>query len=97
MSRTNPREETDLSVTILRGGKQGRVQLRNISSTGASGSAPFPPGLNADVQMVLKGKVVECKVVWARGRDFGVAFARPLSPSALKALLGTKGGVGEES
>ncbi|MDX3911214.1 MAG: PilZ domain-containing protein [Sphingobium sp.] len=91
MARTDPREDTDLSVTILRGGKQGRVQLRNISSTGASGSAPFPPGLNADVQMVLRGNVVECKVVWARGRDFGVAFGSPLPPDALQALLGGGG------
>lgn len=89
MSRIDQRADTDISVTIVRAGKQGRAQLRNISRAGASASAPFPPGLNEDVQMICKGQVVESKVAWARGREFGLMFLRPLTVAKLQALLGT--------
>ncbi|WP_281822400.1 PilZ domain-containing protein [Sphingobium sp. BS19] len=88
MSRIGQRAETALNVTIMRGGKQIRAQVQNLSITGANASAPFPPGLNEDVQMICKGKILDCKVVWAKGRTFGLAFKSPLSEAALQDLVG---------
>ncbi|MGK2910531.1 MAG: PilZ domain-containing protein [Sphingobium sp.] len=87
MSRIDQRADTDLTITILRGGKQGRAQLRNLSRTGASASAPFPPGLNEDVQMICRGQVLDCKVAWAQGRVFGLSFVQRLSEDKLQTML----------
>lgn len=89
MSRIDQRADMDVSITIMRAGKQGRAQLRNVSRSGASASAPFPPGLNEDVKMICKGQIVDCKVAWARGREFDLSFRNPLSVAKLQALLGT--------
>lgn len=83
------RADTDIGITILRAGKQGRAQLRNVSRSGASASAAFPPGLNEDVQMICGGQVVDCRVAWARGREFGLSFQSPLTVAKLQAILGT--------
>lgn len=91
MSRIDQRADTDLTITILRGGKQGRAQLRNLSRTGASASAPFPPGLNEDVQMICRGQIIDCKVAWAQGRLFGLSFVQRLTEGKLQTMLGTSG------
>lgn len=88
MSRTDQRTDAESSITIILGGKQGRAQLRNLSRTGASASAAFPPGLNEDVQMICKGLVIDCKVAWAQGRDFGLSFTSRLTADKLQRLLG---------
>ena len=85
-SRSNSRTELALSATIVRSGKQMRVVLRDVSAGGAAATTPFPPGPKEQVRLSSQGVAIGCRVVWARGKSFGLVFDQPLTPSQLSAL-----------
>jgi hypothetical protein len=82
MTRLARRSETKIPVTLWRGGQMGRATLHDLSVKGASAEAPFPPGPRETVQISRNRVRIDCQVIWARGKAFGIAFTPPLDNDA---------------
>ncbi|MGV3769866.1 MAG: PilZ domain-containing protein [Sphingobium phenoxybenzoativorans] len=91
MHRAGQRIDVAIDVTLLRGGKQVRARLINLSATGVNAVAAFAPGPKEAVQILWNGKALPCHVVWARANSFGLAFDRPLAPSILASFVDSAG------
>lgn len=83
MDRDRARTKVDLGVTLIRGGRVSRAELRDLSVTGAALWAPFPPGNHERIAIARNGLSLDARVVWARGKAFGVMFGKPLDPEHL--------------
>ena len=64
-----------------------RVHLLDLSCTGALVYAENAPPAGTIVRLACPVSLGAARVVWSRGKRFGVAFAAPLRPDALDALI----------
>ena len=82
---------TDRELRLVHGSEVQRVQLTNVSATGArlQKLAPLP----RDTRVVLchLHHKFPAKVVWSNERQTGVTFIEPLSNADLQTLAGTVG------
>ena len=68
------------------GGSRARIHLLDLSRGGALVYAQVPPPVGSILRFVEPACLAAARVVWVRGKRFGVAFAAPLS-DALVALI----------
>ncbi|MBA3897871.1 MAG: PilZ domain-containing protein [Sphingomonadaceae bacterium] len=88
MKRISPRSTIDVAVTLSRGGRTSRAMMRDISPDGASVSAQFPPGSDETISIARNGMSLAARVVWARGKAFGIVFKPALDPEQIYAITG---------
>ncbi|HEX7781628.1 MAG TPA: PilZ domain-containing protein [Sphingobium sp.] len=87
MHRSGQRVDLAIDVTMLRGGRQVRAHLSNLSSTGANAAAAFAPGPKEAIHLLWNGRAIPCHVVWARNTVFGLKFEKPLAPAILASMV----------
>ena len=85
--RTEPRFHLFLPATIRSGAAANRIQLRDLSCSGAQAEALRPPPAGSAVTLVRDELVVEAKVAWNRGMRFGLTFGAPIRPTELLVQL----------
>ena len=73
-------------------GGSKRIHLLDLSETGALASGTEPPLAGGLVSLVCGDLRRSARVVWVRGRRFGLAFVMPLTADQLNGVLqlGTK-------
>ena len=67
-----------------------RVHLLNISTGGALVYADSVPPVGEQVQLACGISLGSARVQWSSGRRFGVAFAHPIGPAQIEAVIGTQ-------
>ncbi|HEX8640579.1 MAG TPA: PilZ domain-containing protein [Allosphingosinicella sp.] len=81
--RSEPRFPVFLAATARNGTAAARVQLRNLSRSGALAEAPRPPAQASRVVLARDGLLVAAEVVWVSGMRFGLAFDQPIRATDL--------------
>lgn len=64
-----------LPATIRTGAAASRVQLRNLSCSGAQAESLRPPAAGSSVTLTRDDLIVEARVAWVCGMRFGLSFA----------------------
>ena len=85
--RGEPRFPMFLAATARNGPAASRVQLRNLSRSGALAEALRPPLEGDLVTLAREELLVEADVVWVRGIRFGLRFRKPLRATDLLVQL----------
>ena len=85
--RTEPRFPLFLAAMAHNGPTASRVQLRNLSRSGALGEALRQPPEGGTVVLARGELLVEADVVWVRGIRFGLRFRQPLRATELLVQL----------
>ena len=86
--RHAPRTKIFQPAQMVRGeGGTSRVHLLNISATGALVYGEQVPGVGEDVRLVCGIPLGAARVEGTDGRRFGLAFAAPLVPAEIEALV----------
>jgi hypothetical protein len=68
-------------------GQTTRVHLLNVSTTGALVYGDAAPGIGEELSLACGIALGEARVAWRVGRRFGVAFARPIAPAQVEAMV----------
>ncbi|WP_171982508.1 PilZ domain-containing protein [Sphingomonas sp. LM7] len=68
-------------------GAPKRVHLLNVSTGGALVYGDSPPNVGTQVQLACGISLGSARVQWSSGRRFGVAFARPIGPAEIEAIV----------
>lgn len=76
-----------LAASLRIGGDSRRVQLRNLSRSGALAEALRPPPAGNPVTLAANGLLAEAQVEWVRGSRFGLSFRQPLRATDLLVQL----------
>lgn len=76
-----------LPATIRTGAGAARVQLRNLSCSGAQAESLRPPGQGSRVTLTRDELIVEARVAWVSGIRFGLSFAQPIRATDLLVQL----------
>lgn len=71
-------------------GEPARVHLLNISTGGALVYAEHVPAVGEQVQLACGVPLGAARVQWSSGRRFGVAFAEPIGPAKIEAVIRTQ-------
>ena len=69
------------------GAAQTRIHLLDLSRGGALVYAQQPPAVGSIVRFVEPACLSAARVVWARGKRFGVAFAAPISDTLIDMVI----------
>ena len=69
------------------GATQNRIHLLDLSRGGALVYAQQPPAVGSIVRFVEPSCLSAARVVWARGKRFGVAFAAPIGDSLIDLVI----------
>ena len=85
--RAEPRFPLFLAAMTHSGPTASRVQLRNLSRSGALGEALRPPQEGGRVMLARGELLVEADVMWVRGIRFGLRFREPLRATELLVQL----------
>ena len=85
--RTEPRFALFLAAMAHNGPTASRVQLRNLSRSGALAEALRPPREGSTVTLARGELLVEADVIWVRGIRFGLRFRQPLRATELLVQL----------
>jgi len=85
--RGEPRFPLFLAATARSGTASARIQLRNLSRSGALAEALRPPSLGSRVVLAREGLLTAAQVVWVSGMRFGLAFEQPIRATDLPLQL----------
>ena len=85
--RAAPRIKIFMPTDLEVGGRSMRAHLLDLSVTGALAYAPIPPQEGASVQLACGVALRRATVMWVAGPRFGLAFALPLTPAQVDAVL----------
>ena len=77
-----------LPATVRAGAGASRVQLRNLSCSGAQAESLRPPPQGSNVTLTRDQLIVEARVAWVSGMRFGLSFADPIGANDLLVQLG---------
>jgi PilZ domain-containing protein len=72
-----------LPATVRSGPASSRVQLRNLSCSGAQAESLRPPPEGASVTLTRDELIVEARVAWVSGIRFGLSFDQPIRATDL--------------
>lgn len=75
-------------ATLYFGRTAAPIQLLDLSLTGALALADAPPVEGTMISVACASEHVAARVVWKRGKRFGLAFAHPLDPEQAEAMAG---------
>ena len=64
-----------------------RVHLLDLSQTGALAYADAPPPAGSIVRLACPASLGAARVVWVKGKRFGLAFAASITAAQLDAIL----------
>ena len=76
-----------LPASIRSGAGTSRVQLRNLSCSGAQAESLRPPPTGSSVTLTRDQLIIEARVAWVTGMRFGLSFADPIRTTDLLVQL----------
>jgi hypothetical protein len=85
--RAEPRFPLFLAATARQGSGTTRIQLRNLSRSGALAEALRPPAEGSSVTLARDDLLVQARVAWVEGMRFGLAFDEPIRATDLLVQL----------
>lgn len=74
-------------VTLRVGHDEMRGHFLDLSSSGALAHCETPPAAGAYVAVAALGMEASGRVMWARGKRFGIQFSQPLTDEAMETLI----------
>ncbi|ANI78299.1 PilZ domain-containing protein [Sphingobium sp. EP60837] len=74
-------------VTLRVGSAEMRGHFLDLSSSGALAHCETPPVAGAYIFVSALGMEASGRVMWARGKRFGIQFSQPLSEEAVEKLI----------
>lgn len=74
-------------VTLSFGGAEMRAHFLDLSSSGALAHCETPPVSGSYVSVEALGLAASGRVMWARGKRFGIQFSLPLTEAETNALI----------
>ena len=78
-------------VALRTNGLEMRAHFLDLSFSGARAHADAPPRIGSLVTIEALGLTMTGRVMWVKGKRFGVQFSRSLNQSDIDALIGTLG------
>ena len=75
-------------VALHYGGITARAHFLDLSCSGALAHSETPPLAGSYVAVEATGLERTGRVMWARGKRFGIQFSQPLSDADVEALVG---------
>ena len=76
-----------LPASVRSGAATSRVQLRNLSCSGAQAESLRPPPTGSPVTLTRDGLIVAARVAWVSGMRFGLSFGEPIHATDLLVQL----------
>lgn len=92
--RCEERERVLITAYLRIDGRSLRSVLLNISRAGAMMASVSPPVVGASVTLLCEGLEAPGKVVWLKGYQFGISFARRIDHRQVAAIIALAGGKG---
>ncbi|HKT75158.1 MAG TPA: PilZ domain-containing protein [Sphingobium sp.] len=74
-------------VTLGFGGSELRAHFLDLSCSGALAHCETPPPSGSYVSVGALGLETSGRVMWAKGKRFGIQFSQPLSQAETDALI----------
>ena len=74
-------------VTLCVGNAELRGHFLDLSTSGALAHCETPPAAGSYVTVKAVGVETSGRVMWARGKRFGLQFSQPLSDEAIDILI----------
>lgn len=85
--RAKPRYKLFQPSEMTLSGATTRVHILNLSATGALVHAAEPPAPGTSLRLRPGQGLRPARVVWTRGRRFGVAFSTPLADAQVDSVI----------
>lgn len=95
-ARQEQRFAVQLPAQLRSGALAVPVEIRDLSRGGCLAEAAFPPLCDNLVMLAREKLIVEARVVWTKGRRFGLRFEAPLSAIDLFVQLSHNRALAEE-
>lgn len=81
------RRKTFEPVALSFGGIEARAHLLDLSCSGALAHCEKPPAAGSYVSVRAPGFLSSGRVMWAKGKRFGIQFSQPLDQLDVDALI----------
>jgi PilZ domain len=85
--RHTPRHKMFEPVTMCVRGMETRAHFLDLSLSGALAHCEAPPAANSYVSVKALGLGTSGRVIWVKGKRFGIQFSQPLTQAELDALI----------
>ncbi|WP_176592656.1 PilZ domain-containing protein [Sphingobium sp. EM0848] len=81
--RHDPRHKMFGPVALSFGGIAARAHFLDLSCTGALAHCETPPEAGTFLTVEALGQAASGRVMWAKGKRFGIQFSQPLTPTVM--------------
>lgn len=81
--RHDPRHKMFGPVMLRFGGEVARAHFLDLSCSGALAHSETPPAAGIFLIVEASGQAASGRVMWARGKRFGIHFSQPISQATM--------------